>query len=346
MKIKPDAFKELNNDCVNHFYSSYPIKRWNGFRLIAFDGSEVLLPKTQESINEFGEYTTNFMNKTIVLSRISKAYDVLNKITIDAKLVNRKIGEHYLANQHLEHCGKGDLILLDRGYPSFDLFRNTLASGCHFCARLAISNWNIAKKLVESGKDQIIAEIHPGHELYSKYKRNGIKFTPIQLRFIRVELSSGEKEVLVTSLLDTERYPYHLFKELYHMRWFVEESYKIDKHRLQLENFSGKTIIAIYQDFYAKLLLANITAILSNGLDKEINRESKKAKYRYQINITTALAKVKETIALLFTRSNIIEIINGLIQMFLENLSPIKPGRSFARNKQKRKRYHKCYLAL
>ena len=56
--------------------------------MIAIDGSEVLLPKNQETINEFGEYTTNFMNGTVVLARLSKAYDVLNNISIDAKLVN------------------------------------------------------------------------------------------------------------------------------------------------------------------------------------------------------------------------------------------------------------------
>ena len=53
-----------------------------------------------------------------------------------------------------------------------------------------------------------------------------------------------------------------IFKKLYHLRWDIEESYKKDKHSLQLENYSGKTIIAIYQDFYANMLLENLTAIL------------------------------------------------------------------------------------
>ena len=343
MKINPKAFEELNEDCIKHFYTNYHVKKWNGFRLIAIDGSEVMLPKTEETIIEFGEYTTNFMNKTVVLARISKAYDVLNKLSIDAKLVNRKIGEHTLANQHLELCGNGDLILFDRGYPSFDLFRNILASGSHFCARLAVANWNVAKKLIESGKNEIITEIRPGKDLKRKYINQGITIEPIKCRFICVDLLSGEKEVLITSLLDQEKYPHQIFKKLYHLRWGVEESYKKDKHRLQLENFSGKSVIAIYQDFYANILMGNLTSILSSGLDSEMN---KKTRYKYQINITTALAKVKETIALLFTKSNIIGIIEKLIQIFLLNLLPIRPYRSFERKKDKRKRYHKCYLNL
>lgn len=314
--------------------------------MIAIDGSEVLLPKTKETINKFGEYTTNFMNKTVVLARISKAYDVLNKISIDAKLVNRKIGEHTLANQHLELCGNGNLVLLDRGYPSFDLFRNVFASGNYFCARLAVSNWNVASELVESGKKEIITEIKPGKELKRKYKKQDITVEPIKCRFICVELPSGEKEVLVTSLLDTKKYPHSIFKGLYHMRWDIEESYKKDKHRLQLENFSGKTIFAIYQDFYANILMGNITSVLSSGLDNNINKKSSETKYKYQLNITTAIAKVKELITLLFTKTNIIDLINRLIQMFLANISPIRKNRNFERKKDRRKRYHKCYLTL
>ncbi len=346
LKIKPDAFAELDDDCIEHFYSNYHIKKWNGFRLIAIDGSEVILPKTEETINEFGEYTTNFMKKTVVLARVSKAYDVLNKLSIDAKLVNRKIGEHTLANQHLEYCSKGDLVLYDRGYPSFDLFRNTLASGSHFCARVAVSNWNVAKKLVESGEREIITEIKPSNGLKRKYNKQCITVEPIKCRFVCVELPSGEKEVLITSLLDAEKYPHSVFKGLYHLRWDIEESYKKDKHKLQLENFSGKTIIAIYQDFYANILMGNFTSILSSCLDDEIDRKTNKTKYKYQLNITAVLAKVKETIALLFTKSNIIGLIEKLIQMFLSNLLPIRPNRSFERNKQKRKRFHKGYLPL
>lgn len=92
--------------------------------------------------------------------------------------------------------------------------------------------------------------------------------------------------------------------------------------------------------------MGNFTYILSSCLDDEIDRKTNKTKYKYQLNITAALAKVKETIALIFTKSNIIGLLNRLIQMFLSNLLPIRPDRSFERNRQKRKRYHKGYLPL
>jgi len=336
----------LTDDCTQHFYEHYNTKKWNGFRLIGIDGSEVMLPKNRETINEYGGYTTNFMNKTIVLARLSKAYDVLNDISIDAMLCNKKTGEHNLANQHLTYMGQGDLALYDRGYPSYDLFRNTLAAGCHFCARVAVANWGAAKRLVETGQKEIIAEIGPGHELAKKYKQQGVDYKPIKCRFVCVELPTGEKEVLITSLLDTEKYPHEIFKGLYHLRWGVEESYKKDKHRLQLENFSGTSPIAILQDFHANILLGNITSILSSGLEEEVNKRRKNTKYMYKINITTALSKVRGTIALFFSGIDILHLIEKLINMFLSNVLPVRPGRSFPRNKGKRKRYHATYPPL
>ena len=346
LKIKPGAFKELTDDCTQYFYEHYNTKKWNGFRLVAIDGSEAVLPKNKETIREYGEYTTNLMNKTIVLARLSKAYDVLNDISIDARLCNRKTGEHSLANQHLAYLGKRDLLLYDRGYPSYDLFRNTLAAGCHFCARVAVSNWSVAKKLVETGQKEIIADIKPGRKLEKKYKQLGVEYKSIKCRFILVELPTGEKEVLITSLTDMELYPHEIFQGLYHLRWGVEESYKKDKHRLQLENFSGTSIIAILQDFYANILLGNITSILSFGVEKEIEKKQKNTKYSYKINVTTALSKVRETIARLFSGVDILSLIEKLITLFVSNVLPIRPGRSFPRNKGKRKRYYKTYLPL
>lgn len=345
-KIKPEAFIELRDDCVNHFYKNYDYKKWNDLRLLAIDGSEVSLPKTEETINKFNEYTTNFMRKTIVMARVSKVYDVLNKITIDALLVNRKIGEHTLANQHFEYIEPNDLLLFDRGYPSYDLFRNILLKGGHFCARVAIANWKTAKELLETGIKEKIAEIEPGYDIQKRYKAEGVEFKPIKCRFILVELSTGEKEVLITSLLDFDEFPHSLFKDLYHLRWDVEESYKKDKHRLQLENFSGKSFIAIMQDFHANMLMGNITSILTFSLDEQIKKKTGNTKYQYQINMTTALSKVKDTIALIFSTDKIFEILEMLKLMFMTNLLPVRPGRSNERKKQKRKRYYKNYLTL
>ena len=86
---------------------------------------------------------------------------------------------------------------------------------------------------------------------------------PMKLRLIRVELDSGESEVLITSLINCEKYPSHLFAALYHDRWPVEEDYKVMKCQIELENFSGQSELSVYQDFHARIFLKNITSMLA-----------------------------------------------------------------------------------
>jgi hypothetical protein len=284
------------------------------------------------------------------MARISKSYDVLNNITIDSKLANRKIGEHTLAKGHLDLAMENDLFLFDRGYPSFDLFRVVLAKGGHFCARVAISNWNVAKELIETGKKEKLGYIKPGYDIRKKYKAAGIKIEPIECRFILVKLPNGGKEVLITSLLNKNKYPNETFRWLYHQRWAVEESYKKDKIVLQFENFSGFSKIAIEQDFYATILLGNLTSILSFNID--ITHRKRERKYRYQINMTSALSKVKSAVAILFTRRNIIKILDRLLFAIASNILPIRPNRSFERwskrerSRAKQRRNYKRYMTL
>lgn len=78
------------------------------------------------------------------------------------------------------------------------------------------------------------------------------------LRLIRVELGSGEVEVLATSLLDSELYPTELFAELYHERWGHEEGYKHLKIHAELQNWTGKQLHTVFQDLHAKLLTLNL----------------------------------------------------------------------------------------
>jgi len=308
------------------------------------------LPKNPETIAQYGEYKTNRMDSSTVLARISKSYDVLNNISIDAKLVNRKIGEHSLAKSHLKSIGENDLFLLDRGYPSFDLFREILSKGGHFCARVPIKNWSIAKELVKTGRLEKIALIMPGYNIRTRYKEQNIKVVPIKCRFILIELKNREKEVLITSLLDTIKHPHNTFKSLYHQRWAIEESYKKDKIVLQFENFSGYSVIAIQQDFFATMLLGNLTAMIASNLDDEIGAITIKAKYNYQINTTSALSKIKHAIAKLFTKVRPYKLIERLIKAILSSIQPIRPNRSFKRRDRKKYRnhirYYKSYMTL
>lgn len=339
-KLGYQAFEELNHDQVNFFYSDFDYKKWHGYRLIAIDGSTCRLPYSEKIVEEFGVADTSETGTPIILARLSQAYDMLNHIVVDACMETYYTSEHELAERHVEHLQKGDLSLYDRNYASFWMFALLLSKEVHFCARLKVGSWKVAKELVKSGEKEMIARIYASKASKRKCKELGLECAPIKLRFVCIELDTGEKEVLVTDLLD--KVQYEEFENLYHQRWFVEESYKHLKSRAQIETFTGKSPLAVRQDFHAKIFTGNLTAILAFPAHAKIEKKTKGRKALYQLNFTQALSKMKDSVILLFVRpaNKVKGYLLHLLELFCANIEMVRPNRKNPHNFRKSKRIY------
>lgn len=343
-KLKYEAFVELNQVQISYFYQFLQPQTWNGWRLIAVDGSTVQVPNTPENLAHFGAWQPA-KGGPCPMARISQMFDVLNDITLDAIIVPKTLGERDLAAEHFAHLHLGDLVLLDRGYPAFWLFALILSKNAHFCARMKVSGWNVAKYFVASGLSEQIVVLQPGSAASQECRKRKLSVSPLTIRLIRVELEGGEIEVLATSLLDSKAYPISIFKELYHLRWPVEEQYKVFKARIEIENFSGKSVLAVYQDFHAKVFTANLTAILAQPAQEVVTQNSTEKKYSCQVNMTNALSKMKDTIVLLLHDLSMVpRLLISLWQLMIKTIEPIRPGRSYPRIVRVRpKKFPVCY---
>lgn len=180
-------------------------------------------------------------------------------------------------------------------------------------------------------------------------QRMGLDPKPLKLRRIRVELDTGEAEILITSLLDTQIYPYEQFAEFYHLRWPVEEDYKTMKQWIEIENFSGKSVLSVYQDFHASVFLKNLTSALAYPTRSIIDTNTENCVYRYQKNFAQTLSKVKDVIPLLFIRSSevLCKLISDIQDIIVKTIEPIRPGRKFPRNFNNRSgRFHYGYQPI
>ena len=341
-KLAYGAFVELNKDQIDYFYKTAAYKTWNGLRLLGVDGSTARLPFSAEIVSEYGIHDTSETGIPIIYSRLSQAYDLLNGLTVDAQLSTYDDNEHNLALQHAALFKTDDLVLYDRNYASFWMFSLLIHKRTHFCARLKVGSWKVAKQLVDSGEKEITTKIYSSKASAKKCKELGLPTLPITLRFICIELSTGEKEVLITSLLDDHQYPYKVFSDLYQLRWQVEESYKTMKSRLEIENFSGKSCLAIAQDFYAKIFSCNLTSILVTGADEKVRQICEKRKKTYKPNFTQALNRMKNSIVLLFCREKAIveDYLDELVGLFAANLELVRKDRHYERNFRKSKRIY------
>jgi hypothetical protein len=338
-KLKSEAFTKLNMEAINYFYDHFSPKRWFGFTLLAIDGSTVKIPRTSEVENHFGVWSVNSQNPC-PLARISQMFDVLNKITVDAIISPKAIGERELCESHFMKLMPNDLVLLDRGYPAYWLFNLILSWGGNFCARVQVDKWIPIKKFFRSGKLQKIIQLKAPTSSISKCRELGLDTLDLKLRLIRIQLENGETEILITSLIDTEKYQLEIFFDLYHHRWPVEEDYKVMKCRIEIENFTGKSVLSVYQDFHARIFSKNLTAMLAFPTRRDIEHNNDDKLHQYRINFTQAVSKTKDTIVLLFNRPLDVakNLIAALHDLFVKTVGPVRPNRKYPRNHKIQKR--------
>ena len=340
-KLNYTAFQEYANMSAEVFYSDGEYKTFKGFRLLAIDGSVTTLPNSEDIKKEFNPMKVRCQiesfKKDVLQARVSCLFDVLNNIAIDSSITNKNksddndliaYDERSLAYSHLEHCNKDDLTTMDRGYPGFEMFART-HNKTNILIRLRRNIFSKAKFLFDpySQKKDVILDITPNKQTKEKMKDLGLP-TKLKIRFIQVILDNGEVEVLCTNVLDNSKLKTSDFKELYSKRWGIETYYDLIKNRLNLENFTGLTALAVKQDFYATIFLTNYESTVTYDANEELIEKSKDNKYIQKVNKAVSFNAIKyKAFDLFYSEAPHEEVLDQLEQLFLTNTITIRPKR-------------------
>jgi hypothetical protein len=320
-KISPTAFIKLADAIMEWFYGDDDFKTFNGYRLCAVDASILELNNSERLRNAFGFA----QGKTVKLARAMAAgiYDLENDMMIVSKITHFTSSERDVAIEMIEKLKKlglkNDLLLFDRGYPSRDFIAYLEDSSLKFVMRSKTTAMNEIKQAKKP--DQMV-------EIKKKGK-------VIKVRVLRFLLESGVEEVLVTNLWD-ESLGIQQFKELYFRRWGIETKYNELKNRLQIQNFTGDTVLSVEQDFYASVYLSNMVALVKLEANEEIaqEQESKNLKHTYQVNTNMVIGKLKNTLISLILEDDPVKrliMFQRIMLEMLRNKVPVRPGRSYIR---------------
>ena len=337
MKYSEQAFVELNKECIlAPFYAQEETKRWRGFRVLSTDGSLVTLPPSDLLLKEFGKQCPK---ARLPCARISQLYDTQNKLSLDVQISPFAVGERELAYQHLSSVKPKDLILYDRGYQCHWLFSAILKTGADFCARVTNDFNNEVKEFVKSKRNSCIIEMRSANDKDELYSSKNIRKESIKVRLIRVQLPTGEIEILATSLCNKERYPHRLFKKLYHLRWGVEEDYKRLKCGLEIENFTGLSPLAIKQDIHAQVMSKNMASLWQQAAQPYADKKSKSCKHNYKVNFSYVLGKFKNNFIKLLLGLIDMDLMMKLLKLIASSTDAERPGRSNERRPKKNSKW-------
>lgn len=350
-KLNPWAFQRLNEITCGTFYQKAPFHTWHQKRLLAIDGSRLMLPNHPSIIEKYG--SRGFGPKadsTRSMALVSMLYDPLNQLVLTAEIAPDTSSENDLLLKHLPCINTGDILLLDRGYPCFWLLFLLSAKRIDFCVRLKDNWWVKVNEFVKSKESEIIVCFKLPKKDYKKLEDYpDIRTKEIKCRLIKVLLPTGETEILCTSLLDSSVYKQEEFKALYHCRWGEEECFKLLKSRIEVERFSGKTALAVEQDFHAKIFMLSLAAAYGHPIEQKVREEYKadeNRKHSQKINRTNALAMTRNMVIEVFLKKMARKALEAFDNIVFKTREIIRPNRSSKRKHRQKKPYNMNYKPL
>ena len=326
-KIKWEAFEELFRTSVAGSYQEQ-WETWRGYRVMAVDGSFIRLPSDTELVEYYGGLGHG---QTAATALASLLYGLVNNIVAGAKIAPVSENERALAEEHLSvlqgmaGCNRGhrELVIFDRGYPSREFVKSLSDKEIAYVIR-------VPKGFIREGELK-----------RAKEGRVSLGKTGLQVRAVRIPLTTGEQEILITNLTKAEM-EYEAFGELYHKRWGIETKYKELKQKLETENFSGRLVDNVKQDFYAVMTVANMLA----SCVREANRKAKKKRersgnrYEYQVNVNHAVGVFKDqVIRVIIEEDRIVRryLMREMVRRMERRVVPVRPNREVIRKDCHRK---------
>lgn len=338
--LNPEVFKQLGKEYVQSIYDSSEYKTYKGYILTAIDGTTFELPNTKDLQIEYESYPSGEEAlRTIVRARGSGIYDVENNIMIDAVMGKYTTDERTLAAQNISNMflilgtEKEILTIFDRGYISMDMLLSINKLPIKYLFRLSSNIFKTERKSMTCNDEIISIKMNNNRLAGLNYEnltdvKNGLD--NIKVRIIRIPLSTGETEYLLTNL-DSNEVTIEEMGELYFKRWGIETAYDVLKNKLCIENISGKKKIIIEQDFYAQMLLFNMVEDLKNDANRELeDKKNKELKYEYKVNMNILVGTLRNymiKIAIEEDEEKCRHMYQYMMEEIMENLVPIRTGR-------------------
>ena len=222
------------------FTDSLPyLKTFEGYRLLACDGSTVPIPRNENE--EDFSVVTRKDRKSFNQLHINGLFDILNRIYVDCII---DPGMHMRERAALINMATRlkdpslAIILADRGYEGYKDIAHMIECGANFLIRgkdLDSNGFLHTLNLPADGELDIDVDktltfdrskaTMEDDSLVTVYPRNfdlmGASDTyRIRFRLVRIRLDDGSYECLVTNL-PRDKFPPGKLKRLYHLRWGI-----------------------------------------------------------------------------------------------------------------------------
>lgn len=225
-----------------------------GLRLKAIDGTIEDVPDTPENAKAFGRSGSHRGESAFPQIQGVYLIECGTHAIIDAGFWPCRTSERVGGDRLLRSVGEGDLVLWDAGFHSFEMIERSLAQGAHVLGKLPSTVKPEEIRRLSDGS--VLAYLRPSD---AARRKQGDK---LLVRIISYEITDparphyGERQRLVTTLLDEEQASALDLVCLYHERWEIEITIdEIDTHqRLADRPLRSLKPVGVIQELYGLLI--------------------------------------------------------------------------------------------
>ena len=229
-----------------------PSRRWMGRRVFAMDGTKINLHRSHDLEAAFGVPEGGYCPQVLM----SVLLDVCAKAPVDVEVCGFASSEREHLLAMLPSLEPGDVLVLDRGYPSHEVLQALAHAGVDFLIRVPSSaTFAVIDDLRESDADEYLYYVDPP-------KGSPPDWTPLKLRAIRLRTPEGGESYFLTTLMRSS-FSRPQLRELYRMRWEAEEFFKLLKGPyIGQGQFRSKSPGGVLQELHVLTLFLLIARVL------------------------------------------------------------------------------------
>jgi hypothetical protein len=239
---------------------------WQGRRVRVIDGSTITMPDTPANQAAYPQQENQKPGCGFPIARIVVIFSLSVGTVLDAaigKYQGKQTGENSLFRTLYDVLTEGDVALADRYFSGWFDIALPLAQGIDIVVRkhqLRHTDFRTGKRL---GKDDhLVSWSKPPRPKWMSAEQYAELPVELTLREVRIHVAQKgfrtRSLVVVTTLVDAERYLPDTIALLYRWRWQAELHLRSLKTVLQMDHLRCKTPERVRNEFYTHLLGYNL----------------------------------------------------------------------------------------
>ncbi len=231
--------------------------QWHDLNVWGMDGTKVDLPNAPSIRARYEPPRNKHGARKEPQALLVGLVGLFNGICPDFVLVPSEKAEQWCARFLSRGLREGDLVLADKNFASYEIMFKVVQRGAQFLIRLPSNRYHKSRRIPVPTQNP--NEWYVDLELPAALlKRCPHLPNTMRVRILRYQISGFRPSLLITSLLDTQAYPFEEIVSLYHQRWNHETIYREWKHTLQISNLRSKSKEGIIKEILVQLTLNNL----------------------------------------------------------------------------------------